>query len=207
MGDCCLNILIFIDGVEYNLSTFRQVNLSSEFVRYTFRNPYDIENNSVVAYLEFDDVLNTWVIIDPALGGTTLFVAGENVPVDCPVSSSEDWSFEPEEGEEFSFVIYEVSCVRGIGDNDVPNLYPEEEEPYEVYCENLNLIKKQKMKLSKDIAAISKREVFGLDCGGEWENLFMRSLIIDALSCPPYGVISKDTERCLIGKLNEKCNC
>jgi len=201
MGECCLNILIKFSGREYNISLVKELDLDGSLVRYNFDDPV----NGIDVALEYREDLGKWVIEDVD-ADEVIFIAGDDVPLDCPISSSDDWVFDadPESYTEYSFVIYEVQCM--VLDNNIPDPYPVEESDFN-YCTNSTLFKKQKGRLSKDIAAISKREVFGFDCGGEWENLFMRSLIIDALSCPPYGVISKDTERCLIGKLNEKCNC
>lgn len=78
--------------------------------------------------------------------------------------------------------------------------------PYES-CKYDNLLKRNRVSLSKDIASISKREVYGFNCGDAWQNIFTKSMIIDALSCLPYGVYTEDEERCLIEKLNDKCNC
>jgi hypothetical protein len=78
--------------------------------------------------------------------------------------------------------------------------------PYEI-CKYDNLLKRNRVSLSKDIASISKREVYGFNCGDAWQTIFTKSMIIDALSCLPYGVYTEDEERCLIGKLNDKCNC
>ena len=200
MGDCCINILITFGEEQYNYSFVREFLPDGTFFRYyaTLDDPNDDDG----LYLYYNENISAWEIINQ-LDGELLFTSGENVPLDCPVSSSEDWT--PEGRIAFSFIIYEIECA--IGEDDEPTPYPEVPEEYVADCTNSTLLKKQKAKLSKDIAAISKREVFGFDCGGEWENMFMRSLIIDALSCPPYVAISKDTERCLIGKLNEKCNC
>lgn len=201
MGDCCLNIFITFDGEEYNVSLIKELDIDGSLSRYNFYDPV----NGIDSALKYMDDIGKWVIEDVDFG-YIIFLAEEDVPTDCPVSSSLSWSFEsnPKNQINYTFVIYEIECMPL--DNNIPEPYPSEESNPE-YCTNSTLFKKQKNKLSKDIAAISKREVFGFDCGGEWENLFMRSLIIDALSCPPYGVIPKDTERCLIGKLNEKCNC
>lgn len=91
----------------------------------------------------------------------------------------------------------------------IPEYGNVDEENCEAYapCRNKNLLSKSSMALSKDIASLSKREVFGFKCDDAWENIFMRSLIIDALSCLPYGTYSEEEEQCLIGKLTDKCNC
>jgi hypothetical protein len=198
MGNCCLNILITFGDQQYNYSFVREYFSDGSFHRYyaTLDEPNDEEG----LYLYYNEGISAWQMLSE-FDGSLLFTSGETVPLDCPASNSDQWI--PEDRVVLDFIIYEIDCE--IVTPPSPPVF-EDGEPV-IYCRNKNLFKKQKAKLSKDIAAISKREVFGFDCGGEWENLFMRSLIIDALSCPPYGVISDDTERCLIGKLNEKCNC
>lgn len=85
----------------------------------------------------------------------------------------------------------------------------EEEKCYEAFsCKFANLIKKQKKSLALDIANIRDQEVYGLKgCDENWDNIFMRYLIMDVLQCSPYGYFSESTENCLINKLSENCNC
>lgn len=128
----------------------------------------------------------------------------------CPISTLEDW--ESLQGEDpifeiTSLFISPVSCEDP--EIDVPDIIvpdPNCDEPYA--CRFTNLLKKQKYALSVDIASNSKNQVFGLKgCEENWNNLFMRHLIIDALKCIPQGVYSEATENCLINKLTENCNC
>lgn len=70
-----------------------------------------------------------------------------------------------------------------------------------------NFIRKQRAILVDDTSYIAKKEVFGMKCGGEWEDIFRKHLIIDTLSCLPYGVLCEEQEECLIENLYKNCNC
>ena len=70
-----------------------------------------------------------------------------------------------------------------------------------------NFIRKQRAILVDDTSYIGKKEVFGMKCGGEWEDIFRKHLIIDTLSCLPYGVLCEEEEECLIENLYKNCNC
>lgn len=72
---------------------------------------------------------------------------------------------------------------------------------------NRNLLKKKKAIFVDEISAIRNQEIFGLKCGGSWEDLFRKHLIFDVLNCLPYGVLCEEEEQCLINNLNENCNC
>jgi hypothetical protein len=70
-----------------------------------------------------------------------------------------------------------------------------------------NFIKKKKYDLVSDISSIRNKEIFGMKCGPEWSELFRKHLILDVLSCLPYGVLCEEDEQCLIKNVNENCNC
>ena len=70
-----------------------------------------------------------------------------------------------------------------------------------------NFIKKKKYDLVGDISSIRNKEIFGMKCGPEWSDLFRKHLILDVLSCLPYGVLCEEEEQCLIKNVNENCNC
>ena len=70
-----------------------------------------------------------------------------------------------------------------------------------------NFIRKQRAILVDDTSYIKRKEVFGMKCGGEWEDIFRKHLIIDTLSCLPYGVLCEEQEECLIENLYKNCNC
>lgn len=70
-----------------------------------------------------------------------------------------------------------------------------------------NFIRKQRAILVDDTSYIKRKEVFGMKCGGDWEDIFRKHLIIDTLSCLPYGVLCEEQEECLIENLYKNCNC
>ena len=72
---------------------------------------------------------------------------------------------------------------------------------------NRNLLKKKKLIFVKEIASIRNKELFGLKCGSDWEDLYKKHLIFDVLWCLPYNSICDEDQQCLINKLSENCNC
>ena len=193
---CCLNVKFINEEGEITIHGEKAFPL-------TFPASYMLDFNLVVPGLTLllSIVEGFWQMADMSNPSNIYFVS--SVSSDCPESTaSESWD-ELVKFPYSDFIIYSIDC--DANNNDIPA----DVEPIncDVPCSNGNLLKKQKSSLSKDIADISKREVFGLKCSDNWENIFMRSLIIDALSCIPYGVYSKDTEACLISKLTDKCNC
>jgi hypothetical protein len=72
---------------------------------------------------------------------------------------------------------------------------------------NRNLLKKKKLIFVKEIASIRNKELFGLKCGTDWEDLYKKHLIFDVLWCLPYGTVCDEDQQCLINKLSENCNC
>jgi hypothetical protein len=70
-----------------------------------------------------------------------------------------------------------------------------------------NFIKKKKYDLISDVSNIKRREIFGMKCGPQWDDLFRKHLILDVLHCLPYGVLCDEEEQCLINNVNENCNC
>jgi hypothetical protein len=70
-----------------------------------------------------------------------------------------------------------------------------------------NFIKKKKYDLVDDVSAIKRKEIFGMKCGPEWDDLFRKHLILDVLHCLPYGVLCDEEEQCLINNVNGNCNC
>jgi hypothetical protein len=192
MDKCCLNIDIYKGEDGITLALTANYDEEGVFISYTFFHLY------VEAYrFVYDEITSTWFFYL----GIDLIASYEGLDENCPQSYSEDWTYEGRI--QFSFILYAVECNHD--NNDIPA----DVEPIncDIPCTNGNLLKKQKASLAADIADISKREVFGLKCNDNWENIFMRSLIIDALSCLPYGIYSKDEEQCLIGNLTDNCNC
>ena len=72
---------------------------------------------------------------------------------------------------------------------------------------NRNLLKKKKAIFVDEISSIRNKEIFGFNCGPEWDDLFKKHLIFDVLWCLPYGKICDEEQQCLINNLNENCNC
>lgn len=147
-----------------------------------------------------------WNFVNNDTGNTLYYFPSEYT---CPVSEFSQW-VPTEFSSEFTLTdlyIAEVSCdepevTEPTEGNNIPN--------YDEFfsCKYTNLLKKKRADLALDVAANRNHEMFGLKgCEENWNNLYMRYLIIDALQCSPYGVYSEETERCLIGKLNENCNC
>lgn len=195
---CCVNIQ-FLAGDEGNL------NLACVKVT-PLTNPsqYTIDLDSVypglVLLLSIID--GVWKIVDESNVNNVYFTS--SFSDDCPESVFNGiWTKSELEFIYDTFIIYRIPCE--VSNNDIPA----DVDPLycDVPCKNGNFLKKQKAILGKNIADISKREVFGLKCEDNWEHIFMKSLIIDGLSCLPYGVYSEDEEACLIGKLTDKCNC
>lgn len=196
---------------------------------------YDGQNYSILNLLlepQFDDNGNCFYEIEAALPSTavpailswgtvvkedvgwTLSFNGEDVyffgsDYVCPLSSTSDWAqISPTSPIDLDSVyISPIDCTEpdiDIPDLDIPD--PNCNEPFS--CKFVNLLKKQRASLAVDVAGNSNYEVFGLKgCEENWNNLFMRSLIIDALECVPQAVYSEATENCLINKLTETCNC
>lgn len=194
---CCINVQFTDD--EENVITLNGIKA----LPLTFPAGYMLDFDSLYPgfILLLSIVDGFWQMADMSNPADVYFTS--TISSDCPESISADSWTNIKIFPYLNFIIYRIECE--IENDDVPA----DIEPIDcnVPCVNSNLLKKQKSALSKDIADISKREVFGLKCSDNWENIFMRSLIIDALSCIPYGVYSKDTEACLISKLIDKCNC
>lgn len=190
MDKCCLNIDIYKGDEVVTLTLNALYDSEGVFINYSFFYVYPY-------LLVYDISVSTWFLyLD-----TEIVASYVGLDENCPQSYSSEWNIITVLN--FEFILYAIEC--DMNNDDIPA----DVEPIncDIPCSNSNLLKKQKSALSRDIADISKREIFGLKCGDNWENIFMRSLIIDALSCIPYGVYSKDTEACLISKLTDKCNC
>jgi len=151
----------------------------------------------VTYFIWFDTVSSSWILSD-ALGSSD----------DASVSATLDFNGCPfGEWIVYSRKIDSLISFECTSEPEPPIEVIEENcSPYEI-CKYDNLLKRNRVSLSKDIASISKREVYGFNCGDAWQNIFTKSMVIDALSCLPYGVYTEDEERCLIEKLNDKCNC
>jgi hypothetical protein len=149
-------------------------------------------HNITTYYLFFLD--GEWVV-KTTLGDGTIIVPPSAVlgpdskisPVlDCP------YGFYSTDLEFYSFWVRGVECF------DCCNYYAPRFS---------NFIKKKKYDLVSDISSIRNKEIFGMKCGPEWSELFRKHLILDVLSCLPYGVLCEEDEQCLIKNVNENCNC
>jgi len=191
MDNCCLNVHgvgILDKEVVYEIDAI----LNGSYPNYYF--DYGGGNMDV----QYDDELLVWNLV---LDAETLDSSEFS---DTPCPSGLQFNFvDGDQSPDFTFIIYEVPC-------DVTPTPPSITYPTECLqeaCRNKNLFNKHKRMLAEDIAGISKKEIFGFKCGDAWENIFMRNMIIHALSCMPTGVLSVEKENCLIGKLTDKCNC
>lgn len=163
----------------------------------------------------YNSTTSRWELINVA-SNPILLAYSTTASDTCPVSSIADWSI-TEDG--YAYIakikssdpdhpynlLYTYECgtdeVILPGDHDAIDC-----DPF-IPCQNNQTLKRSSAVLSKEIASISKREVFGFNCDDAWNTIFMKNSIIHALSCLPYGFYSEADEQCLIGKLNDKCNC
>jgi hypothetical protein len=216
---CCVSIGFSngIDVIQYN------VTLEIEYWGGIGDIPtYSFTMNNQDYGIIFNSLTNRWEILNK--DASQLIAYSTTLSDVCPISSFSDWVITEEGYDQIGDIggglvelppptpiplydsLYIYSCNEDVDVPESGNAGEESCEPYEP-CRNKNLLSKSAMELSKDIASLSKRQVFGFKCDDAWENIFMRSLIIDALSCSPYGTYSEEVEQCLIGKLTDKCNC
>jgi hypothetical protein len=192
---CCdeqLSITIVIQGVEYDFiadvvkDENENVLAINGYQYYSFI--YDIPGapTTPTYYIFFDPITNNWVVDDTLLGKTGIYV-NQSEALDCPYGfytlGTEDES---------------IIQIKGVECFDCCDYYTPR---------FTNFIRKQRAILVDDTSYIGKKEVFGMKCGGEWEDIFRKHLIIDTLSCLPYGVLCEEEEECLIENLYKNCNC
>jgi hypothetical protein len=199
MGDCCLNISGV--GVTGEGDIVYEVNcvLNGSFPEYTF----DVTDGDLfnVFYISYDDENSIW-----HLNNDIEYLASSEFGgnLTCPDGLQFNYNVEGRfDSTYYTYTVYQIPC--DLTPTPPPITYPV--ECLQEACRNKNLFNKEKRSLAEDIAGISKKEIFGFKCGDAWENIFMRNLIIHALSCMPTGVLSVEKEKCLIGKLTDKCNC
>lgn len=192
MDNCCLNIY-GVGLIEKDIVFECNSVVQGEYPDFSF------DSGDGTLNISYDSGDSLWYL---SAGAEILATSSYDTETSCPdglqfAFSGGDMS------PNYTFTVYQVPCDL----NPVPPTieYPLEcvEEP----CRNKNLLNKHRALLAEDIAGISKKEVFGFKCGDAWENIFMRNMIIHALSCMPTGVLSVEKENCLIGKLTDKCNC
>ena len=208
MDNCCLNILTEYDGVKYNIAMI----LNSESGQYHFT-LYDSTSESIYVdvIMYYSEGAGSWYIANESNPSIVYYYFDSEYV--CPSNSiyfkvgDTNWIAQEELpiniGDFDNFVMYPIPCE----EESVTPPAPVVEECIQLPCRNTNLIKKQKASLSTDIAKVSKQDMYGFDCQEAWDNIFMRTLIIDVVNCMPYDFFTQDEERCLIGKLTDKCNC
>ena len=185
----CLRVNVYLADSQVYQFQLNQLGYYNGFYYWS----YTIEEETY--FIWFDTVSSSWVISD-TLGFSEDLLASLDFD-GCPFG---EWTI-------FSDKIDSIISFECTEEPNPPiDVIEETCSPYEI-CKYDNLLKRNRVSLSKDIASISKREVYGFNCGDAWQTIFTKSMIIDALSCLPYGVYTEDEERCLIGKLNDKCNC
>lgn len=194
--DCeCIRINVYVNVAEDLVDTLQfQLNQSGSYNGVYFWS-YDYDETTY--FIWFNTSSSSWVI-SSGLGITDGISAELNVS-GCPFGEWE--SFEAKIPSIISFECQPDIVVEPIEYPDAENC-----DPFEP-CKYSNLLKRNRVSLSKEISAISKREVYGFNCEDSWKTIFTKSMIIDALSCLPYGIYTEEEERCLIEKLNDKCDC
>jgi len=193
MDNCCLYV--------YGIGVLnKDVVFESNSVLNGEYNDFYFETQYGALYISYDEQELLWSLKD----GEAILASSE-FSGDMNCFSGLQFSFNDggDQHPTYTFTVYKVPC-------DFTPTLPTIEYPIECLqeaCRNKNLFNKHKRMLAEDIAGISKKEIFGFKCGDAWENIFMRNMIIHALSCMPTGVLSIEKEKCLIGKLTDKCNC
>lgn len=200
---CCVYVSLLIDGeLAQFTTTIEYIEWGEEGELPTYVLQPELAGGSI--YIKYNPVTQSWELWSQSkvLAVISTTFPGQISDI-CPVSSANDWIQFPEN----ELLLLGINpCPEDVYVPEIGNAGEEICEPY-APCRNKNLLSKSAVQLSKDIASISKREVFGFNCEDAWNNIFMRSLIIDALNCLPYGTYSQEVEQCLIGKLTDKCNC
>jgi hypothetical protein len=179
-GCCDTEVVVTIDGDEYTATV--EYDEYGNVLGYGGLNYYTFAFEEVTYYLFY--LNNQWVIkvslglVDPALA---VFTSTN----ECPYGFYSSDFFT-------NLYIVGVECF-DCCDYDTPK--------------NRNLLKKKKAIFVDEISAIRNKEIFGFNCGPEWDDLFRKHLIFDVLWCLPYGKICDEEQQCLINNLNENCNC
>jgi hypothetical protein len=189
MGNCCLNISV-IGFIERGIVYEANCPITGEYPSFSFQ----LEEDEIS--LVFNEEISTWqMFIGDTFIGQSTFDGDNECPSGLNILVEGDITY--------SYTVYSFPCDL----TPAPPVVEYAPECLQEACRNKNLFNKHKRMLAEDIAGISKKEIFGFKCGDAWENIFMRNMIIHALSCMPTGVLSVEKENCLIGKLTDKCNC
>ncbi len=179
-GCCDTEVVINIDGDEYTATV--EYDEYGNVLVYGGVNYYTFtigENTYYIFYLNGQWVLKGALSVS---GPTFANLTSTN---ECPFGS-------------YNSELFDLVFVKGVKcfdccDYDTP--------------QNRNLLKKKKAIFVDEISSIRNKEIFGFNCGPEWDDLFKKHLIFDVLWCLPYGKICDEEQQCLINNLNENCNC
>ena len=179
-GCCDAEVIINIEGDEYTATV--QYDEYGNVLVYEGVNYYTFtieENTYYIFYLNGQWVLKGALSIS---GPTFANLTSTNK---CPYGS-------------YNSELFNLVFVKGVKcfnccDYDTP--------------QNRNLLKKKKAIFVDEISSIRSKEIFGFNCGPEWDDLFKKHLIFDVLWCLPYGKICDEEQQCLINNLNDNCNC
>lgn len=179
-GCCDTEVIVTVNGTEYTASV--EYDEYGNILGYNGVNYYTFVVGESTYYLFYLD--GQWVV-KGALSVSAPTFANLFSNNECPYGAYNVVSFE-------SFSLKGVECF------DCCDYYTPP---------NRNLLKKKKLIFVKEIASIRNKELFGLKCGTDWEDLYKKHLIFDVLWCLPYNSICDEDQQCLINKLSENCNC
>ena len=179
-GCCDTELIVTVDGEEYTAEV--EYDEYGNILGYNGITYYTFVIDESTYYLFYLD--GQWVV-KGGLSVSAPTLANLFSNNECPFGGYNVIGFE-------SFKVRGVECF-DCCDYDTPK--------------NRNLLKKKKAIFVEEISSIRNKEIFGLKCGGSWDDLFRKHLIFDVLWCLPYGKICDEEQQCLINNLNENCNC
>jgi hypothetical protein len=179
-GCCDTEVTIDIDGDNFTASV--EYDEYGNVLVYGGINYYTFIVRDITYYLFY---LNGQWVVNESLGSSVSILASFTSTNECPFGFYNSDEFD-------IFYVRGIECF-DCCDYDTPK--------------NRNLLKKKKAIFVDEISSIRSKELFGFNCGPEWDDLFRKHLIFDVLWCLPYGKICDDEQQCLINNLNENCNC
>jgi len=179
-GCCDTEVIINIEGEEYTATV--QYDEYGNVLVYGGVNYYTFTIGENIYYLFY---LNDEWVVKEELSESAETISSLTSTNKCPFGF-------------YNSELFDIFYVRGVEcfdccDYDTP--------------QNRNLLKKKKAIFVDEISSIRSKEIFGFNCGPEWDDLFKKHLIFDVLWCLPYGKICDEEQQCLINNLNENCNC
>jgi hypothetical protein len=179
-GCCDTEVTIDIDGDNFTASV--EYDEYGNVLVYGGINYYTFIVRDITYYLFY---LNGQWVVNESLGSSVSILASFTSTNECPFGFYNSDEFD-------IFYVRGIECF-DCCDYDTPK--------------NRNLLKKKKAIFVDEISSIRSKELFGFNCGPEWDDLFKKHLIFDVLWCLPYGKICDEEQQCLINNLNENCNC